>query len=86
MGDPRFLKRFAHALRPGAYLRVIEEGELGAGDAIDVIERPGHGVTMRSMVEAHLGKPTLSATLLAAPALSEGWRQWAEERAARSAA
>ena len=36
MGDPRFLKRFARAARPGAYLRIVEEGELGAGDAIEV--------------------------------------------------
>jgi MOSC domain-containing protein YiiM len=86
MGDPRFLKRFAQALRPGAYLRVIDEGTLGAGDPINVIERPGHEVTMRSMVEAHLGEPALSATLLAAPALSDGWRQWAEDRVARAAA
>ena len=28
MGDPTFLKRFALAARPGAYLRIVEEGEL----------------------------------------------------------
>ncbi len=32
-GEPLFIKRFAQAGRPGAYLRVVEEGELGAGDA-----------------------------------------------------
>ena len=36
IGDPAFVKRFAHASRPGAYLRIVEEGELGAGDAIEV--------------------------------------------------
>jgi MOSC domain-containing protein YiiM len=44
MEDPRFLKRFARALRPGAYLRIIEEGSIGAGDAIEVIERPEHAI------------------------------------------
>jgi MOSC domain-containing protein YiiM len=29
MGDPRFLKRFAQAGRPGAYLRIVQEGDLG---------------------------------------------------------
>src|SRR5690606_7307728 len=33
MGDPGFVKRFAAASRPGAYLRIVREGELGSGDA-----------------------------------------------------
>ena len=32
MGDPRFPARFAAAGRPGAYLAILEEGEIGAGD------------------------------------------------------
>src|SRR5437868_12113078 len=55
MGDPRFLKRFAAAGRPGAYLRVIREGDLGAGDAIEVISRPAHGVTSALVSRALLG-------------------------------
>src|SRR3954453_11579823 len=43
MGDPGFLKRFAAAARPGAYLRVIREGDIGAGDRISVRSRPAHG-------------------------------------------
>src|SRR4051812_33290251 len=45
MGDPRFPKRFAAADRPGAYLRVVREGDIGAGDPIEVVSRPAHGVT-----------------------------------------
>jgi MOSC domain-containing protein YiiM len=33
-GDPKFVKRFAKAGRPGMYLRVIEAGELAAGDPV----------------------------------------------------
>ena len=49
IGDPTFLKRFALASRPGAYLRILEEGELGAGDLIEVDPAglPDHGVSMR---------------------------------------
>jgi MOSC domain-containing protein YiiM len=43
MGDPKFLKRFAAARRPGTYLRNIEEGKLGTADPIEVVDRPGHG-------------------------------------------
>ena len=34
-------KRFAAAGRPGAYLRVLEEGTVTPGDAVTVLDRPG---------------------------------------------
>ena len=46
MGDPAFVKRFTLAGRPGAYLTVVTEGDVRAGDAIEVLERPGHGVSV----------------------------------------
>jgi len=36
MGDPRFVKRFAAARRPGTYLRIVAGGDVGAGDRIEV--------------------------------------------------
>ncbi len=33
------MKRFARAGRPGAYLRVVAEGSVGAGDALEVTAR-----------------------------------------------
>jgi len=82
MGDPTFVKRFGKALRPGAYLRVIEPGALAQGDAVDVLERPGHGVTVALIAEARLADPSLAPRLLAAPALPASWRAWASSRAA----
>ena len=84
MGDARFLKRFAAARRPGTYLRIREEGDLGAGDLIEVVDRPGHGVTIGLFAEAFLGDRGLLDELLAADALSETWRTWIDERPARS--
>jgi MOSC domain-containing protein YiiM len=81
MDDPRFLKRFSKALRPGAYLRIVEEGELGAGDPIDLVERPGHGITMELLARAYLADHELAPEILAAPALSDGWREWAQKAA-----
>ena len=46
MGDPLFVRRFTYAGRPGAYLTVVSEGDVRAGDAIEVLERPGHGVSV----------------------------------------
>ena len=83
MGDPRFLKRFAKALRPGAYLRVIEEGDVGAGDSVEVVDRPGHEVSVTLVARAGLGEAELAPRLLAAPRLPPEWREWAEQRSAR---
>jgi MOSC domain-containing protein YiiM len=44
-GVPQLVKRFTARGASGAYLRVLETGDVGAGDAITVVHRPGHGVT-----------------------------------------
>jgi MOSC domain-containing protein YiiM len=82
MGDPRFLKRFAAADRPGAYLRIVQEGEIGAGDTIDVLSRPAHDVTSAFVARAILREPHLLAAALLAPELPAGLRAWMQERAA----
>ncbi|NLT56712.1 MAG: MOSC domain-containing protein [Actinomycetales bacterium] len=45
-GEPHWVRRFTDADRPGAYLRVIDGGTVAAGDGVDVVHRPGHGVTV----------------------------------------
>jgi len=80
-GDGRMVKRFAVALRPGAYLRIIEEGELGAGDAITVVSRPQHEVTVALVAAALLGDHTLIPRLLEAPQLHPRILSWAREQA-----
>jgi MOSC domain-containing protein YiiM len=79
LGDPRFPKRFLAASRMGAYLRVVQEGHVGAGDAVAVTSTPGHGVTLRTMIEA-LGDPRKAATLAQVPRLPHFWRRVAEGR------
>jgi MOSC domain-containing protein YiiM len=86
MDDPRFLKRFAAARRPGLYLRIVEEGDLGAGDNIEVVDRPGHGVTIGLFAEAYLRDRSRLIELLGAGALSASWRAWILERTASRAA
>jgi MOSC domain-containing protein YiiM len=82
MGDPRFLKRFAAAGRPGAYLRVIREGDIGAGDPIHVTTRPAHGVTSALVSRAILSDPELLTAAHRAPELPGELRAWLKERAA----
>jgi MOSC domain-containing protein YiiM len=81
MDDPRFVKRFAAAGRPGAYLRIVEEGELGAGDSVEIVSRPDHDVTAGLVAHAYLHDHSLAPKVLVAEALSEEWRRWAAGRA-----
>jgi MOSC domain-containing protein YiiM len=81
-GDPGMLKRFAAARRPGAYLRIIEEGELAAGDEVEIAERPGHDLTIAGFAHAYLEDRAELPRLLEVPAVSEDWRAWVRERAA----
>jgi MOSC domain-containing protein YiiM len=43
---PDLVKRFAAHGATGAYLRVLQTGEIGAGDAVEVVFRPDHGITV----------------------------------------
>ena len=44
-GVPQLVKRFTAHGASGAYLRVLETGEIAAGDPVEVVHRPEHGVT-----------------------------------------
>jgi MOSC domain-containing protein YiiM len=85
MGDPRFIKTFARAGRPGAYLRIIEEGELAAGDEVEIVERPDHDVTVALVAHAYESDRSQLIRLLDAPALPAAWRNWVSENAPRYA-
>ncbi len=55
LGEQRWVRRFAQANRTGAYLRVVENGEIGAGDTVDVVQTPVHGVTVADWFAARYG-------------------------------
>jgi MOSC domain-containing protein YiiM len=59
LGEPGFVRRFARASRPGAYLRIVEEGQIEAGDEIVVTYQPDHGVSLRLVFDAILLDRTL---------------------------
>jgi len=45
MGEPRWVKRFYAHGASGAYLRVVSMGTVAAGDEVEVVHRPAHGVS-----------------------------------------
>jgi len=82
MGVPQMVKRFARASRPGAYLRIVTEGELGAGDEVEVLSTPAHGVTVRDVSDAILLDEARLAAAAEAPELPAELAAWMRERAA----
>jgi MOSC domain-containing protein YiiM len=80
-GDPRMLKRFAAVRRTGTYLRIVEEGSLEAGDAVEVVSRPDHDLSIAVFAHAFLEDRSQLPRLLI-PEVSEVWRDWVLERAA----
>ena len=82
--DPAMPRRFAAAARPGAYLRVLEEGDVAAGDPVAVEARPPHAVTVADVARAyHSHDVSLAARLLDVPELDDGWKAWARRRVDR---
>jgi MOSC domain-containing protein YiiM len=53
--EPGWLKTFAAAVRPGAYLRVITPGSINAGDPIMVSHRPDDDVSVADVFRAFTG-------------------------------
>lgn len=61
MGIPGFVKTFAQAGRFGAYFSIVKEGDVGAGDAVEIVDRPGHGVTIARMGAAMVHRDVAEA-------------------------
>ena len=72
-GEDRWVRRFAAAGRPGAYLRVLTEGEIRTGNEIDVLSRPEQRVTVAESMLAYYGDADLMRTLLTVPGRGTKW-------------
>ncbi len=55
MEMPTFPRAFLASGRSGFYFRVLEEGEVGAGDAIDLVSREPEAVTVERMTRLTYG-------------------------------
>ncbi|MBV9919905.1 MAG: MOSC domain-containing protein [Pseudonocardia sp.] len=74
---PDLVKRFTAARRPGCYLAVERAGEVRAGDAVTVLARPAHGVTVTDLMAAMTGdRSSLPRLRRAEPDLGVRGREW----------
>jgi MOSC domain-containing protein YiiM len=81
MNDPRFVRDFARALLPGAYLRILEEGDIACGDSVEIVGRPSHELTIADMARIYFFERKRVRDMLVAPELTDSWRAWATEHA-----
>jgi MOSC domain-containing protein YiiM len=72
-GEQHWVRRFAAGGRPGAYLRVLAEGEIGAGAEITVLARPAQRVTVAQAMRAYYGDADVMRMLLTVPNLARKW-------------
>ena len=82
-GSDEMVKRFLHSGRTGFYLAVVREGDVGAGDAIDITAHNPAGLSVAD-VTALYGRDAENQTLLRravdSPALPEDWREYFRKR------
>ncbi|MGI9385225.1 MAG: MOSC domain-containing protein [Methyloligellaceae bacterium] len=89
MGKEGFQNQFLASGRMGFYFHVLEEGEVGAGDTIQLVKRDPRAMTVHEVNDLlYFDKENLTGTAKALdiPALSHGWKGSFEERLAKSAA
>lgn len=85
MGDTRFPARFREANRMGFYLRVLEEGAIGAGDTAAIVARADDSFTIAEFHHIYVtGRDDRAALnrLANAPGLPETWADWTAKRLA----
>ena len=80
------VKRFLASRRTGFYLAVTREGQVGAGDEIEVLARDPNAVSVSEITTLYLAKRYGSADLtslrraLQVAALPESWKAYFRER------
>jgi MOSC domain-containing protein YiiM len=82
-GRDSFVKQFLQSGRNGFYFKVLRPGEITAGDAVTLLSRESHGVTVADIVRLYVSDRFDEEGMrraLSSPSLPGGWREWFQER------
>jgi MOSC domain-containing protein YiiM len=84
-GDAAMVKRFMDTERCGFYMAVVREGELAAGDDIEIVSRDEHQMSVVELRRIYLAAddPAAIRRVLELPALSADWRDQFLKRLAK---
>jgi len=83
MAEPGWVRRFTERGRTGAYLAVVGPGVVAAGDAVEVLDRPAHGITVPEVFRAFTGDDGQAERVLSGGILGDDDHRWLERRVAR---
>lgn len=84
IGEPGWLKRWTARGDCGAYLRVVEPGRIAAGDAVELLGRPDHEVTMGEAFRATMGNMDCARRVVASGCLPQIYHEPMARRVARA--
>jgi MOSC domain-containing protein YiiM len=82
-GRDDIIKKFLQSERSGIYFAVLEEGEIRAGDAIEVVSRDENQVTVTDIARLYTSEKAnldLLRRAVKVEALAENWREYFAER------
>jgi MOSC domain-containing protein YiiM len=78
-GRPDMVKRFLASRRTGFYFRVLQEGEVGVGDTLELVSRDDHHITVADITQLYVREednPDLLQRAAQLEALPQSWRDY----------
>lgn len=78
-GRADMVKRFLASRRTGFYFRVLQEGEVGAGDTLELVSRDDNNITVADITQLYVhakNNPELLHRAARLEALPQSWRDY----------
>ncbi|MBI4780788.1 MAG: MOSC domain-containing protein [Oscillatoriophycideae cyanobacterium NC_groundwater_1537_Pr4_S-0.65um_50_18] len=85
-GRPDMVKRFLASRRTGFYFSVLQEGEVGAGDTLELVSRDKNNITVADITQLYTREQTDPELLHRAAhleTLPESWRDYFQQQSRR---
>jgi MOSC domain-containing protein YiiM len=81
-GRDDMVKRFLSSRLNGIYFSVVQEGEVGVGDEIELVSRDENNVTVADIVQIYMHEASndLVHRAIQVPALPASWRTWMQQQ------
>ncbi|MFN6480588.1 MOSC domain-containing protein [Nostoc sp. DedQUE07] len=80
---PDIVKQFLASRRTGFYFRVLQEGEVGAGDNLELVSRDNNNITVADITQLYVREqdnPELLHRATQLEALPESWRDYFQRK------
>ncbi len=85
-GRPDMVKRFLASHRTGFYFSVLQEGEVGTGDTLELVSRDKNNITVADITQLYTheqNNPELLHRAAQLEALPESWRDYFQQQSRR---